>query len=230
MISIYLPKGYDSDRNYPIVYCTDGQEVVKYYKSGLDSIMNNSLTKKFIMVGVYSNEKKVANTKNITYRTYEYNKDWGDKKDTVLNNRFKHHLKVFTQEVTNFVENNYSISEKRKDKVFYGTSNGAGFGVTLGSEKPLLFENYICFSMASGVYNSKNWTKTNYPFYFLAYGSKELFPFKKATEDFKKYLSQHSYKYKFWTFNGGHDRKMWEKEFYKTIVEIFGKNKIQIQN
>lgn len=227
VISIYLPKDYNSNKSYPVVYCTDGQIISKNYKSGLDSIMDNGFTEKFIMVGVYSNEKKVENTKYITYRTYEYNKNWGDKKDTVLHNRFKNHLKFFTQEVTSFVKNNYNISQKRKDKVFYGTSNGAGFGVTLGSEKPLLFKNYICFSMAGGVYDdSKNEKKSNYPFYYLAYGTKELVSFKTSIEDFKKYLSQHNYKYKFWTFNGGHDRKMWKKEFFKTIVAIFGKNEL----
>lgn len=223
LISIYLPRYYNKNKKYPVVFCTDGQNIVKAYKPGLDSIMDNGLAKRFIVVGVHSNEKKVDEYSE--YRNYEYLK-WkaSSSKNPDLKDRFKNHLKFFSTEVIDFVEKNYSISQDRKKRLFYGFSNGADFGISLGAQHPLLFKYYICLSVTGGgAFKNNNWSMSNYPFYYLAYGNNEPLPLKIGADNFKKYLNIHNYAHKFWVFNGGHSKSKWEKEFFEVIVEILKK-------
>ncbi len=219
LISIYLPKGYTKNKTYPVVYCTDGQTVVDSYKIEIDSVISRHTVPEFIMIGVHSNENKVKNSE-FDYRNFEYIKGWADEHDSLLNLRFSNHHKFFSQEVITHVEQKYSVSRNSKDKVFYGTSNGAGYGVTLGANNPTLFENYICFSMAGGNYKKLDLSESNYPCYYLSYGNKEPFPLVIAINEFEKFLTKNNYDHKFWIYNGGHDRLMWKKEFFKTLTKV----------
>ena len=219
LISIYLPKSYTTEKTYPVVYSTDGQVIVNFYKNGLDSIIENHISPEFIMIGVHSNETLVENS-NFHYRNYEYIKGWAEKNDTLLNSRFSNHYNFFSNEVISFVEKHYSVSQVKEERFFYGTSNGAGFGVTLGSENPDLFSNYICYSMAGGNYENLNWTNSNYPYYFLAYGNEEPLPLIIALKEFDEFLTHENYLHSLHIYDGGHDRKKWESEFLKTLPQI----------
>ena len=219
LISIYLPKGYTKDKTYPVVYSTDGQIIIDSYKQSLDSIIENKIIPEFIFVGVHSNENNVPNS-DFSYRNYEYIKGWADEKDTLLNARFSNHFNFFSKEVLNYVEKKYSVSKERKNRFFYGTSNGAGFGVTLSSEYPDLFSNYICYSMAGGNYDNLKWTNSNSPYYYLSYGNEEPLPLIIALKEFEEFLTQHKHPHSFHIYNGGHDRKKWKSEFLKTLPKI----------
>ena len=219
LISIYLPKGYTKEKTYPVVYTTDGQMIIDAYRTSLDSIIEKNIIPKFIFVGIHSNEE-VAPSTDAPYRNYEYIKGWADEKDTLLTSRFSNHYKFFTEEVLSHVEKKYSVSKNRKDRTFYGVSNGAGFGVTLGSEKSEVFSNFVCFSMAGGDYETLKWPSSDYPFFHLSYGIKEPIPFIMASKEFDEFLTEHNYAHSLIPYDGGHDRKMWKDEFMKIISDI----------
>lgn len=224
LLSIYLPKGYQESKVYPVVYAADGQIIVESYKKKLDSLIDNKTLSEFILIGVHSNEKKVPN-EMWEYRNYEYNKDWIDKTDSVFGERYINHYKFFTQEVIEHAEHKYAVSTNYEDKIFYGASNGAGLGVSIGAENPLLFKHYICLSMAGGVYEDLIWTEINQPYYYLSYGDKEPFPLTIGVKEFDEFLSKNKYKHELSTYDGGHDRNMWEKEFFTILPRILAKIK-----
>jgi enterochelin esterase-like enzyme len=219
LISTYLPKGYTKEKTYPVIYATDGQIVVDSYKQSVDSIIENKIIPEFIFVGVHSNETNVPNS-GFSYRNYEYVKGWADEKDTLLNARFYKHYDFFTKEVLNFIQQKYSVTKEKKNRFFYGVSNGAGFGVTLGSENPNLFSIYICFSMAGGNYENLKWTNYNSPYYYLAYGNEEPYPLVIALEEFDQFLTQNNHDHSLHIYDGGHDRKKWESEFLNILSKI----------
>lgn len=225
LISVYLPKGYLKSNVYPVVYAADGQIIVDSYKKMLDSLINNKTLSKFILIGVHSNERKISG-KVFEYRNYEYVKGFSGSKDTTLAQLYVNHYKFFTQEVINYAEMNYGVSTDDKDRIFYGTSNGAGFGVSIGAENPNLFSNYICFSMAGGNYKNLNWDISNYPYYYLSYGSQEPAPFIKGAIEFEEFLTQNNYKHEQTVYEGGHNRKMWRKEFFNIIPKILKKTTV----
>jgi enterochelin esterase-like enzyme len=222
LISVYLPKNYTKGITYPVIYSTDGQVIIDSYKKDLDSILEKKSIPEFVFVGVHSNEKKVSDS-NFSYRNYEYIKGWADKKDTLLNARFFNHYSFFLNEVISYTEQKYSVSRKKDERSFYGTSNGAGFGVTLGSENPDIFSNYICFSMAGGNYTNLKWTSSNHPYYYLSYGNEEPFPLVIAIKEFDEFLRQKKYLHSLNIYKGGHDKEKWKKEFLKILPEILKK-------
>jgi len=224
LLSIYLPKGYTSDKTYPVVYSTDGQEIIENYKSELDSLIENKIVREFLMVGVHSNEKLVEGSTYLNYRNYEYVKGQGAQTDSMLNKRFENHYDFFSKEVFSFVEMQYSVSKNKEERIFYGVSNGAGFGVTFGAENPEVFANYICYSMGGGDFEALNWTESNQPYYHIKYGDEEPLPFVMASKEFGEFLKTNNYQHSFSAYNGGHDRKMWKIEFLKVLPKIF-KNK-----
>ena len=70
-VSIYLPTITSEDKNLAVVYATDGQEFVKEYKRELDSLIENNLIPKLIIVGVHSDERQIEGS-DFSYRNYEY--------------------------------------------------------------------------------------------------------------------------------------------------------------
>lgn len=80
--NVYLPKGFDKAKKYPIIYSTDGNEIKEnsFYKKTLDSLINNRVIQPIILIKSYSN-KKVADssgtlgngeTMYLAYRYFEY--------------------------------------------------------------------------------------------------------------------------------------------------------------
>ena len=77
---VYLPKKYSRETLYPVVYTTDGQSLSdSLYFNIIDSLIEHKMIKPFIMVCVFSNEKKVEND-FLDYRNYEYLKSWSNSK------------------------------------------------------------------------------------------------------------------------------------------------------
>jgi enterochelin esterase-like enzyme len=222
LISTYLPKGYTKEKTYPVIYSTDGQIIIDSYSKDLDSVIENKTIREFIFVGVHSNENKVPNT-DFEYRNFEYIKGLADEKDTLLNACFANHHKFFSEEVIKYIEQKYSVAKTKNNKHFYGMSNGAGFGVSLGAENPNLFSNYLCFSMAGGSYENLKWTESNSPHYYLSYGSEEPFPLVMAIKEFDEFLTHKNYTHTLHIYNGGHNRGNWKNEFLRILPEIIKK-------
>lgn len=217
LISVYLPPDFNKNKIYPVVFSTDGQLLNRIFKKTLDSLIEKDQVPEIIIIGAFSNEKKVEG-KDYEYRNCEYIEGWGE--DSVLKKRFDNHLIFFTQEMIKYVEQKYPISKERKDRYFYGFSNGAGFGVSLSVLRPDLISHYLCFSMAGGKYNQLKKGVDNYPYISLFYGNKEHLPLTLQIEEFDKYLTDNGYDHNLTIYEGGHDREIWTRLFLEQLDKI----------
>ena len=218
-LTVYLPANFNSENHYNVVFCTDGQLINEQYKQKLDSIISNKIVSPFVIIGVHSNEKQVANS-HFGYRNYEYleNRISGGSDDPDLNTRFERHKNFFVNEVDTFI--NEELNLKISGKYFYGVSNGAGFGVSLSKFYPELFSKYILYSMAGGYYENLEWNSGKYPFFIIRFGDQEFVSLIKDNKKLSKYLSKKHYKHICESYHGGHDRAAWMEWFIKDIQKL----------
>lgn len=220
-LSIYFPPDFKKGKDYPVVYCTDGQVVIDEYKGGIDSLIKEGEIPSVIMVGVFSNEDRVPG-KEFEYRNYEYIKGWATERDSDIDHLFNNHLNFFSVEVPEYLNSKYGIAANCTNTLFYGFSNGAGFGISMSMLIPEFAETYICFSMGGGYYQKGiiQADKSCNPFYYIGYGSKEPPPLITASYDFEAYLDQSRIEYKAFVFDGGHEREKWKQEFFRILPMV----------
>ena len=219
-LTVYLPANFNSETPYNVIFCTDGQLINEQYKHKLDSIISNKIVSPFVIIGVHSNEKLVPNSQ-FSYRSYEYKENWSsDSSDPDLNTRFERHKSFFVNEVDIFIKEELNL--KINGKYFYGTSNGAEFGVSLSKFYPELFSKYILYSGTAVYKNYKKikWNPKNYPFLIIRYGDQELEPFIVGNKELSQFLTKKHYKHICESYHGGHDRAAWMEWFIKDIQKI----------
>ena len=229
--NVYLPKGFNSNKSYPIFFSTDGGNSLTDKKTELDSLINNKIIKPIIFVASYSNNK-IADSTSITtgdgkkvylsYRNFEYINDYASTtKDSSLAGRFKNHKSYFADELINHIELKYRQNNGKEYRYFYGVSNGAGFGLSLLNSNPELIGTYYCFSTFGGDIQTNIWNKkTKYPNLYLRYGSEEPFFLKKEAQILiSKYAESNSF-IEAKEFEAGHNNKFWKKEFIQIISRV----------
>lgn len=231
--NVYLPKGFNTEKDYPIIYATDGNSNLTSKKTLLDSLIDNKIIKPIILVASFANGEiadstsmTVGNGKrhDLTYRYFEYvnQKFPDDNAYPHLENTFKNHLDYFSQELIQYVEKELNQTKTRNDRYFYGASNGAGFGLSLLNIKPDLIGTYLCFSTFGGdIQSNTSWNiKTEYPNLYYRYASQETF-LKGDAEFLKlKYAELNSF-IEIKVFDGKHNNKYWKVEFTEIITKIF---------
>lgn len=226
--NIYLPKGFNSEKMYPIIYATDGNSNITDKKMLLDSLIDNKIIKPVIFVASFSNSKIADSTSakkgdgsrlNLSYRYFEYVKQYFKEDNAYphLENRFEKHMQYFSEELIPQIEEKLNQNNNKNDRYFYGVSNGAGFGVSLLNKQPNLIGTYLCFSIFGGDVLNKTWdAQTDYPNLYLRYGSDEPFFLKDDAEYLKlKYDESNSF-IEVKEFNGGHKDKFWKQ----ALIEI----------
>lgn len=213
-LTVYLPENFKQNKKYDVIYSTDGQFINDIFKVKLDSLFSLKKLKKFIVVGVHSNEREIPNSQ-LQYRNYEYVERSSNTKDPELGTRFKKHIDFFVNEVGQNVQN--QLQFKIKDRYFYGTSNGAGFGVSLSKYYPDMFKKYILYSVAGENYKNINWNPKHYPFFIIRYGNKEFEPLIENNLNLSRYLKEHHYKHLFSSYEGNHKREDWLNQFVRDI-------------
>jgi enterochelin esterase-like enzyme len=218
-LTIYLPKGFEKKKTYPVIYMADGQLLIKSYAKSIDSLIDKKLIPEIVIIGVNSNETFIPSMA-LEYRNFEYLKNLNGGMDT-LNLRFNKHFKFFTTEVIKYAERKYSASNKKEDRTFYGISNGADFGVTVAQDQPDLIGHYILCSIVQGSKEPFTWTKTNCPRFYLATGNKEDEMVQEEARRLGSYLTTISMPYELFFYDGGHERKMWEIQFINTLPKLY---------
>ncbi|MDP5231855.1 MAG: esterase, partial [Cellulophaga sp.] len=194
-------------------------------------LIENKIIEPLIYVGSHSNSKAIKNNKikthdglhiKIQYRNFEYveNMDIGNDFPE-LSERFKNHMLYFTEELILGIEKELKLSFLATDRIFYGVSNGAGFGANLLNKFPDVIGTYICYSTIGSNVENNLWKEDiKYPVLYLQYGNEEDFIFKQEAEKLKmKYNKSNSF-CELRSFIGGHDYKKWDEEFTKTIIKI----------
>jgi len=225
--NIYLPKNFNKNKRYPIIYATDGSEIngegffFKESLKALDSLINNNAINPVIFIASYSNKKIISKEDFIGLRNYEYGYVKPTRiEDSLFVDRFKKHIFYFKDELITKIERQFNQNLNKEDRYFYGSSAGAGFGISLLKAYPNKIGTFLCFSAYCGDIKSSAWkVGARYPKLYFQYGSEE--PYLKEDADFlkSKYKELNIYS-EIKEFEGGHDYKIWDKEFIKTITEL----------
>jgi len=229
--NIYLPQGFNDKKEYPIIYATDGSEIREksFYKTTLDSLIENQIIKPVILIVSHSNNK-IADSTSVTlgngnkvklgYRNFEYINDYAKtSRDSTLINRFKNHMQYFSDELISNVENKLNQKPNKRNRYFYGVSNGAGFGLSLLNTYPNKIGTYLCFSTFGGDIQENVWKDdTDYPKLYLQYGSEEPFFLKEDAEFLKSKYEELNLTANINEYDGGHDNKKWNEKFIEIIT------------
>nr|WP_262490371.1 alpha/beta hydrolase-fold protein [Leeuwenhoekiella sp. MAR_2009_132] len=234
--NVYLPKDFDPVQNYPIIYATDGSRKTEgsFFKKTLDSLIQNNIIKPVLYVGSHSNSKIADSTSRTTgdgskfymqFRNFEYVDNKPSRiQDSMVVDRFPNHMLYFTEELIPTVEKEFNQKLTKEDRYFYGVSNGAGFGMSMLNMHPDLVGTYLCFSTFGGAIRRSEWKKdVSYPDLFLIYGSEEFEFLKKDAEFLKSKYNELNGDAEIREFDGGHDYKVWNREFTNTISELLKK-------
>lgn len=230
--NVYLPKGFDSSKNYPIMYSTDGGEIKEksFYKRTLDSLIDNHIIDPIILIKSHSNTTIAdssgtlgnGETMYLRLRFFEYvdqfNEGFNDPK---LANRFENHMKYFSKELIAAVETKFNQNPTRSDRYFYGVSNGAGFGMHLLNAQPDIIGTYLCFSTFGGNIQSNDWRdNVDYPKLYIEYGTEEPSFLKEDSEFLKAKYKELGLFAQINAYDGGHDYKIWNQKFIEILKEI----------
>ncbi|WP_055434810.1 alpha/beta hydrolase [Lacinutrix algicola] len=230
--NIYLPKNFDKNKNYKIVFATDGSKIYEnsFRKKMLDSLIDNNIIPPILYVESFYN-KKIADSTSMTtgdgekvklnYRNFEYVEDqYNEGADIKLKDRFNNHMLYFEEEFIPIVEKELGLKNNENSRIFYGFSNGAGFGVSLLNRHPNLIGTYICFSTMGFNSSDEKWNKNvEYPNLYLKYGEEESF-LDYIHENIKENYKVSSSFVDIEVYDGGHDGKIWEKKFRETLIQV----------
>lgn len=217
----YLPPQYDENTIYPIILATDGQIIAEgRYDGLLDSLILNKIIDPIVLIAPYSNEKIIPETE-LEYRSIEYiyKNNVNDENKAIYSN----HFRFFTEEALDFVSTLYGVNTSGM-KLFYGCSNGAGFGVDMASRDQLKIDHYICMSPLGSDINNISKLE-NPPHIYIAYGDEEEAFFRQLEiEVFNQLIQQlqkQNYPTQVHVYEGGHERDLWKKEFATCLSQIF---------
>lgn len=220
-VGVYLPAGYSEKNEYPVIYAEDGMALVSgNYKHLLDSLINNGYIKPVVVACSYENNNQIPGL-NLSYRDVEYNEILSRNNDT-LRPIFDNHMNYFINEFMPTIEENYSVSKSRDDRIYFGTSNSANFGISLSMNSPELMANYWCFSPVASNCDGYGMLEQKIE-YNICWGLKEEFSSEEEVfQPLVLSIRKRGGKVYDWTFSGANERECWRDEFVKMLVLRFG--------
>lgn len=216
---IYLPKGITPKDKLPVIYMADGLVFNDCnYGRMIDSLIDNKCIMPVVVACSYEDKTTIPGY-NLSYRNAEYVETLA-RDDNELAQLFDNHYSYFLNEFIPYIESNAPVSTSIEDRIFYGTSNSADFGITLSLREQGMMDEYWCYSP---VYSDiKDYGMITTPTsYRICWGAKEevvMFDyFPSLMKDIRKRGgSVHS-----WVFNGGHDRDWWKYWFGQELERRF---------
>ena len=230
--TVYLPKSYDSTQTYPIIYATDGDEPQNrdFIKQVLDSLIGANAIRPVIYIGSHANINVVpgsqiqtedGQTFSMQYRFFEYVEIDREQGMQEAVERFENHMNYFTKELIPIAEKAFNPGATSEDRIFYGYSNGAGFGANLLNKHPTLIGTFICFSTVGSNVGKNAWDMNiKYPDLYLQYGDQETGGYVDEPTALKGIYEKSASFYELKTYEGGHEIAKWNEEFGKTIQRI----------
>ena len=183
-----------------------------------------------IYIGSHANAEEVpgsqiqtedGQTFSMQYRFFEYVEIDRDQGMQEAVERFENHMNYFTEELIPIAEKAYDPRASSEDRIFYGYSNGAGFGANLLNKHPSLIGTFICFSTVGSNVGKNAWyMNTQYPDLYLRYGDQETGGYVDEPATLKDIYEKSGSFYELKTYEGGHEIAKWNEEFAKTIQRI----------
>lgn len=105
-------------------------------------------------------------------------------------------------------------------RIFYGYSNGVGFGINLLNKKPEIFKTYICLSPAGSDIQNLIWNeKIDYPKIIVRYGNEESEYFLNEAKNVKNSLSKIIKDFEI--VDGTHEEDSWIKQCAEILSNNF---------
>ena len=235
---IYLPKGFNPEVQYPIIYGADGQmwQADNYFKKTLDSLIDNKIILPVILVGSHSNDKEVPGTSmqtedgssfSMQYRFFEYVRtEHGADLHASLDNIYQRHMNYFVSELLPQVEGELGQEPGRADRFFYGVSNGAAFGANLIITHPSLIGSYVLYStLGANISADSISTETSYPRLYVQYGDQESDAFRDEAENLRDIYRELGAPCELTEYKGGHQETIWRVLFTEQLVRLFSLEK-----
>lgn len=260
-IDVWVPDDYSIDDKYAVLYMNDGQMLFDSTKTWnkqswevdevASKLMAESLTKKFIVVGIWNNEKK-RHAEYLPQKVYDSLSQ--QQKDIMAETLQKtgrivdsfspladNYLKFIVGELKPFIDKNFSVKKDRKNTFIAGSSMGALISLYAICEYPDVFGGAACISTHwTVIYTTENnpipdaiasYLKTHLPkprthkIYF-DYGDQTLDAlYKPLQEKVDIIMEQRGYTSKNWItkyFPGAdHSEKSWHARLESPLLFLF---------
>ena len=216
---IYLPEGVKAKDELPVIYMADGL-VFKdcSFKSMMDSLIDLKAIRPVVIACSYENKKTVPGYR-VSYRNAEYVEALA-KNDNTLAQLFENHNQFFVNEFIPYIEKEAPVSKSAADRIFFGTSNSADYGITLSLRNQGLISEYWCYSPVYSDIKDYGMLSSETS-YRICWGIKEEVGMEDYFPDLLKDIRKRGGKVHSWVFNGGHDREMWKYWFSEELKTRF---------
>lgn len=216
---IYLPEGVKAKDELPVIYMADGL-VFKdcSFKSMMDSLIDLKAIRPVVIACSYENKKTVPGYR-VSYRNAEYVEALA-KNDNTLAQLFENHNNFFVNEFIPYIEKEAPVSKSAADRIFFGTSNSADYGITLSLRNQGLISEYWCYSPVYSDIKDYGMLSSETS-YRICWGIKEEVGMEDYFPDLLKDIRKRGGKVHSWVFNGGHDREMWKYWFSEELKTRF---------
>lgn len=219
---IYIPAKTSPKDRLPVVFMTDGLLFKEDgYKHLMDSLIENKCIRPVVVVCSYEDRRAIPESE-FTFRDIEYVQEYTrplDSDVSLLRIYVAHHF-FFSEPFIPFIEHNYPISTSVKDRIYFGTSLAADYGITLSIDKQGLFDEYWCFSPTHANLEGQGILEeeTNYRICWSAKAETIMFDYyPKLLKDIRKRGGNvHS-----WVFNNPTERDGWKYWFQEELKRRF---------
>src|SRR5690554_3425713 len=225
-IRVLLPKNYNKEIKYPVIYMHDGQNLFEEetsfaghwkIKESIDLLIDKFKIPGFIVVGI----------DNSSNRMNEYTPNWSDSNDALGLN----YAKFIAEELMPYINSNYSTNKDFKDTLIMGSSMGGLISFYTALLYPNLFGMAACLSTSFQINSIEARNEfieslkidNNYPVIYLDAGTEEHSM--NYISDVKDALIKNGYnKNKIYThieLNHAHNEEAWQKRFPKIIKLLY---------
>jgi len=161
-IRVYLPENFDKNKKYPVLFMSDGQNIVDKYTSAYGAwdidVHQHELIKQgyksFIVVGIDCPTNPVHRALEYSFPFIEIDtKETGEYNE--FNLEFESHLlyRYIAKELLPLIKKYFPISDKREEIAVGGSSMGGVFSFSLITSYPEIFGCALVFSPGFFLYN-----------------------------------------------------------------------------
>jgi enterochelin esterase family protein len=212
MIHIYLPPGYDSSENYPVIYAQDGSDYLRF--GSFDNVLDNLIEERLI-------EKVLAVFVDPTNRISEYD----------LNDDY---VDFLAKELIPHIDANYSTIDDPSKRLVLGASFGGLISIYVAFMHPEIFGNAA--SQSGYLSRKEDWmisqlekgSKKKIRFYLdcgtfetnvgLVFGN-----FIEGNRRMRQTMERRGYNFVYQEFHEGHNWGNWRSRISDILKTFYGR-------
>ena len=240
IVRVYLPEDFDKNKRYPVLFMSDGQNIVDKYTSAfgawdIDIHEHNLLNeghRSFIVVGI---DCPIDPSHRALEYSFPFIRMDDEEEGSELNKLdldFESHLlfKYIATELLPLIKKHFPISDRKEDIGAGGSSMGGVFSFSLLSSYPDIFGYALIFSPGFFLYPENEVGKyldscveklSNHKMYFYSGNVGFESKFLKRTIDVYDYFKAHGFNeneiYLDVDLDGEHNEPTWSKHFEQAV-------------